>query len=713
MADQAYEASDYHMSGLEPETKQRFLDMADEYYAATGEPLKMESGYRSVEHQQRLYDEDIANNGGTPSGYVAKPGSSPHNFGEAIDLNKGQIPKLEELGLIDKYFTRPIMGQGASGAKEPWHIECPGSRDEQGVLRSLVSPNSGINSAEQASSAEGLGLADRFVARHEIMSQENKGPFHDTLAAMGLAQPDQVDPTDVDQMLKDREVPKPDPGTAPPAPLMGMEPIAPVAPAPSVMAGKTGAPALPTPYLEAKAMQEKITGVQDSLAPRVSPDDPAVQAAVAQNQMPLAEAYMKNIRAAARAMLAPMQGVNKAVNNLFPPGMLDAMNSKLEGKPEPINVDSALTETKTYPNEDLMTIPGKVAGSVAAYAIPGSVVGKLGAPASFLESLGANLATFMPVDIATGYRENGLEGAKSALIHSPITALAFTVGGLPSGNVGKTVGVGTAGAAAAAATGERDPMKLFEAFSTMAVLHQVMGTNPNPSAEVKKFVEDNHVTEPEMQGLREKITEATGMPPEDFQAVQQHLDQMTADREANPDQGATEADKLLQVETHKDAQDYAQSVYEAHILEGHPKEYAAEMADIAHENYVQTMKHIDQGGMRSLQKSQLSRELIRRMGSLEGSCRVHFLTAIFPRCRKPGNSSSGFRMTTTSSSPPTPRSRWTPMSSSKAISRASLDQTSISPGLTTSSARMRSSACLRVRVWGLFTTRATISLKSC
>ena len=90
-----YKASDYHLSGLDADTRGRFEDMAGEFYAATGEPLRMHSGYRSTEHQARLYAVDPS------SGYVAPPGNSTHEQGKAIDLDKNQITKLEELGLID------------------------------------------------------------------------------------------------------------------------------------------------------------------------------------------------------------------------------------------------------------------------------------------------------------------------------------------------------------------------------------------------------------------------------------------------------------------------------------------------------------------------------------------------------------------------------------------------------------------------------------
>jgi hypothetical protein len=49
-------------------------------------PIVIYSGYRSPEYQKKLYQQDIAENGGAPSGKVAKPGSSPHQYGAAMDL---------------------------------------------------------------------------------------------------------------------------------------------------------------------------------------------------------------------------------------------------------------------------------------------------------------------------------------------------------------------------------------------------------------------------------------------------------------------------------------------------------------------------------------------------------------------------------------------------------------------------------------------------
>jgi D-alanyl-D-alanine carboxypeptidase len=49
-------------------------------------PIHGNSGYRSYERQVLVYQEDIKNNSGIPSGKVARPGHSPHETGAAADL---------------------------------------------------------------------------------------------------------------------------------------------------------------------------------------------------------------------------------------------------------------------------------------------------------------------------------------------------------------------------------------------------------------------------------------------------------------------------------------------------------------------------------------------------------------------------------------------------------------------------------------------------
>ena len=100
------------ISGLNPALFKNLMMMAQEYGEATGKSVMVTSGYRSYAQQAAEYKAN-------PKG-AAKPGTSLHEFGLAIDIDQRDLAKLEEMGLMRKYgFTRPIGG-------EPWHTEPAG-----------------------------------------------------------------------------------------------------------------------------------------------------------------------------------------------------------------------------------------------------------------------------------------------------------------------------------------------------------------------------------------------------------------------------------------------------------------------------------------------------------------------------------------------------------------------------------------------------------
>ncbi len=96
--------------------------------------VKINSGHRTTERQAELYQEDIARNGGKPSGRVAPPGGSNHEHGQAADLlYDGKARPETEAGQralewvhanAEKYGLqfRLLASKGAS-IDEPWHIE--------------------------------------------------------------------------------------------------------------------------------------------------------------------------------------------------------------------------------------------------------------------------------------------------------------------------------------------------------------------------------------------------------------------------------------------------------------------------------------------------------------------------------------------------------------------------------------------------------------
>lgn len=89
-----------------------FYGMVQEYNEKTGKTVGVNSGYRSRAQQEAEYKANPAK--------AAKPGTSLHEKGLAIDVNSVTVDEMESLGLMKKYgFTRPIGG-------ETWHIEPAG-----------------------------------------------------------------------------------------------------------------------------------------------------------------------------------------------------------------------------------------------------------------------------------------------------------------------------------------------------------------------------------------------------------------------------------------------------------------------------------------------------------------------------------------------------------------------------------------------------------
>ena len=82
-----------------------------EYYAQTKRQVQIESSYRSPERQQRLWDESVklGTPGRGPTGMtVAKPGTSPHEQGRAVDLANYNDPLL--INTMAKYKIRQTEG---------------------------------------------------------------------------------------------------------------------------------------------------------------------------------------------------------------------------------------------------------------------------------------------------------------------------------------------------------------------------------------------------------------------------------------------------------------------------------------------------------------------------------------------------------------------------------------------------------------------------
>lgn len=108
------------MDGLQPEFAMRL----GSFLAASGGRVWLNSGYRSVERQQQLWDAALAKYGDpeVADNWVARPGRSNHNHGIAGDLGFADAAAREwahaNAGRFGLHFP---MGW------EPWHIEPVGS----------------------------------------------------------------------------------------------------------------------------------------------------------------------------------------------------------------------------------------------------------------------------------------------------------------------------------------------------------------------------------------------------------------------------------------------------------------------------------------------------------------------------------------------------------------------------------------------------------
>lgn len=141
-------AKNANINGLHPSIKRLFLGMAEEYGKLTGNSLQVNTAYRSFAEQDALYKS-------LGPGKAAKPGSSLHEFGLALDVNSEDLNKLDKLGLLRKYgFTRPL-------GSEPWHIEPAGIFDNAVRQKAKTDHNFATQFIESGVGRGGGGLGSR------------------------------------------------------------------------------------------------------------------------------------------------------------------------------------------------------------------------------------------------------------------------------------------------------------------------------------------------------------------------------------------------------------------------------------------------------------------------------------------------------------------------------------------------------------------------
>ena len=130
------------IEGLQGDAKSKLLAMAAEYFQMTGKNLQINTAKRSYAEQVALYTDGKHK--------AAKPGTSMHEYGYAIDMHSADANALASMGLLRKYgFARPVKG-------EPWHLEPESIQNRKGEIRKQP-PGDAPNGAALASNPGGGG----------------------------------------------------------------------------------------------------------------------------------------------------------------------------------------------------------------------------------------------------------------------------------------------------------------------------------------------------------------------------------------------------------------------------------------------------------------------------------------------------------------------------------------------------------------------------
>ncbi len=148
-----------HVKGLNADFANR---LANFFRAAEGAGygLKVYSGYRSIEHQDRLFKAAVIRYGSESAArrYVAPPGRSNHNFGKAVDLRfSSSNAKRWAHQNAERY------GLWFRMAHEPWHIEPKGGVREDSQTASQQQRLNEITNTSNSNDQEEVGPLQQML----------------------------------------------------------------------------------------------------------------------------------------------------------------------------------------------------------------------------------------------------------------------------------------------------------------------------------------------------------------------------------------------------------------------------------------------------------------------------------------------------------------------------------------------------------------------
>lgn len=454
----------------------------------------------------------------------------------------------------------PIMKLARAVAWRESQTKIPeGYEPPQGVV-SKVLGWLGPNGAEAAEVSKG------FVTRHEVAATQN--PMAHARAVMGLLPSQEDEPIDVNQMLKDREVPPPDPGTAlpltPQLPLMAPLAYDPSGAVPEAMHIAT-TDGIDPAWVGSKFKQ----GLYNLVVRAAGSVDPAsaLSGAGVDPNTPEALAMAKSAPGAREGRTEVAQ---KAVQQgMFPQGMpRDAKG-----------VEEMILGGGAEMLPDLIML---LTGGAATKGIEGAGL-VAGVARSAIPFLLQGLTDTDPVKGAShGALVGGLLGGSHFLGKKLVDPIAQWVARIAGG---ATIGGGTALAGGADIDEAARSALMFAAFDAMGLKDAVKGTGGKRGMAEVDHILDNLKFEPD---LTEVLKTAPMDSPEFIDAMNTAVQHIERDK--------AQTNKLRRSEVHKDGDVYAQEAYDSAIARGYSPEEALEFSHIARNQYVNTFLVENEGG---------------------------------------------------------------------------------------------------------------------
>lgn len=131
------------IDGLNAGFRDSVAAMLDAARAELGGDMQIYSGYRSVEHQQRLWDQGAAKypDPAERRKWIAPPGNSMHNYGLAVDL-RWNGSRIEYGSPISNWMSENMSRFGLTRplSNEGWHVEPIGGRANRDAFLAGASP---------------------------------------------------------------------------------------------------------------------------------------------------------------------------------------------------------------------------------------------------------------------------------------------------------------------------------------------------------------------------------------------------------------------------------------------------------------------------------------------------------------------------------------------------------------------------------------------